>query len=712
MTTEEQQIADVSARLHPLEQEEARLWRVLLLFVMLVALALGVALWEDFRGLGWSLQLVPVFAVGVAIALAAYGGHKRRRITQLRSELRALHLAAAAPQVSSDPEQLARTLERSQRSYRDLVDSFDDLVLGLALDGTIQSANRAFASLLDKNFPDFMYHRLNEFIEQPSAADAQAALPGFLRRRQWAGVVEVRFQGASRPRFFDCAFRAILTGEEAIGVSVWAREVTDRRERETRFTELFETLHEGVYFSTPDGSLLDANQALVKILGFESKAELMSINVPEIYIDPAERLRFLLELDSHGMVQDREIRLRRKDGTPIICLDSARAVYDSEGKAVRYQGTLVDITQRRQMEQRLHEQEEFNRRVIDCFPDAIVALDAEGKCTFASPRIREVLGFDTELLVGKPFLPDVPEARQVFTEVLDGKRALASSEFVVQRLYEGWHTLRCTASPLFEAGGKLVGVVASLRDVTEAHRVQEQLIQHERLAAMGQMIEGFAHELNNPLTAILGAVDLAIARVRDSDSMRELRVLKEQARRAAETVQNLLFFSRQHQAGSTRLNLNELVNRTLMLHHYSLRNHNISIDFQPNNSLPLYEGDGNQLMQVFFTVIVHAEQIIRGSHERGTVHVRLGRDKGWFWVKLHTEIGGQFSMAADTGEPTSQSRHAQADDMALSMAKGILKSLNGTLEVKTLGKGEVQFSISLPETQATATPTANAASGG
>src|SRR5208282_4085619 len=136
------------------------------------------------------------------------------------------------------------------------------------------------------------------------------------------------------------------------------RDVTEQREKELRFTELFETLQEGVYFSTPEGQLLDANPALVSLLGYTEKGELLSVEPSALNFDAGQPV-LGRAVDDRGGVRTREVKLRRKDGKAAIFLDSSRAVWDTAGNIIRYQGTLVDITEKRKMERQLAQQEEF-----------------------------------------------------------------------------------------------------------------------------------------------------------------------------------------------------------------------------------------------------------------------------------------------------------------------------------------------------------------
>jgi len=185
--------------------------------------------------------------------------------------------------------------------------------------------------------------------------------------------------------------------------------------------------------------------------------------------------------------------------------------------------------------------------------------------------------------------------------------------------------MRASASRLFDAENKLSGVIVSVRDITVEKKLEQQIIQSERLAAMGQMIGGFAHELNNPLTGILGMAEL----LQDGDASeavkKQMVILQQQARRAAEIVQNLMYFARPPAPGKTAIDLGELVQRTLHLHAYSLRKSNITVDYL-KETVPPVNGDSHQLMQVFLNLILNSEQAMREVRDRGTLRIRLEQD--------------------------------------------------------------------------------------
>ncbi len=700
MDSQPSKTPDPSRRLEQLEHDERKLWRYVLLFVALLATGVGAASWERFESITSLYKLVPVVTVILVFAFALYVANKRNQIAKLQGEVRGMQQSAAAPATEYQLEQLAQVIQKSQRGFRDLIDSIDDVALGVGLDGTIRAANRAFANLLQLQFPDFVGHRLDEFLDRPEAKEAAQILPRILERQQWDGTVEVHLKAQKAIRYFECSVHTIVKEGRIEGVSVLGRDVTRQRERESRFTELFESLHEAVYFSTPAGRILDANQAMVRMLGYDNKAELLASTAADHYVNPQDRQTFVKELEQQGTLRDREVRLRRKDGTPVLCLDSGRAISDLDGNIIRFQGTLVDITGRRQIENRLQAQEEFNRRLIECFPDAILALDHEYRCTFASPRVREMLGFAPEELIGKVFNVNAHSEALVklLNDALSGNVAAGTTEFEMQRRDGEWRWLRCSASQLLNSDNRLVGVVASLRDVTDAQQMEQQLLHSERLAAMGQMVDGFAHELNNPLTAIMGGVELLDVKKLDEASARHMQLLKQQVRRAAEIVQNLLFFSRPPAPGKTRVNINDLIQRTLMLHQYSLRLNNISVDFIPDPTVPPFDGDANQLMQVFLNLIVNGEQAIREVRDRGTIRIRIGHSDGRLQVTFQDDGPGISSESVPKiFDPFySTKRPGRGLGLGLSVAGAIVKSCDGKIEFSPAPGGGAAFTVTLP----------------
>jgi len=440
------------------------------------------------------------------------------------------------------------------------------------------------------------------------------------------------------------------------------------------------------------------------MLGYDSKEALLGRHVSDIFVDQAQRNSLAHEIHHQPSPQGHEITLRRKDGQPLLCLNTSTVVRDPSGRVLRYQGAIVDITERRAIEKRLHKEQEFARRLVDSFPDLIFVVDADKRYTFASPRVEEVLGYKETETIGIAFGERTHRDERaalvaVMDDMLAGRRSFASIEVQVRHKEGEWRRLRCHFSPLFDEHGKIEGVVISGRDVTELKRLEEQLIQAEKLAAMGQMLAGVAHELNNPLTAILGVSELLRDRQGvDEGTKRQLEMTHRQARRAARIVQNLLEFSRPASPQKKVLDLNNLIDRTLQLHEHSLRRNSVEVDFRPFPGLPPITGDANQLIQVFLNLVSNAEQAIREVRQSGRIQIRLGQSMNRVFATVQDDgVGIKPEAVARLFDPFfTTKRPGGGTGLGLSICMSIVREHGGNIEAESLPAGGAAFTVSFP----------------
>jgi PAS domain S-box-containing protein len=599
-------------------------------------------------------------------------------------------------------QKLVDVISRSQHNYRELIDNLDQAVFTLSLDGEVRVANRRLAEILQVSFPNLIGHRLSEFIETPALAEVQHALPEFISNGFWSGPVLVRLKNDSKLRYFDCWLQALSEESHVVCVTGWARDVTAQYETEIRFAELFESLREGVFFGTTSGRILDANPAMVHLLGFENKKELQSHNLADLYVHAGERDVLVKEIESHGSFRDREVQLRRKDGRLIDCLAAGFAIRDTFGNVARLQGTLVDVTERREIERRLHQEQEFVRRLVANFPDLIAVLDRDGRFTYVSPSVKDILGGAPEDYVGEGFAGrSDPEDRRKLDDtlrrLLSGEESCAQFEFRARHGDGSWKTLRASAGPFVDEQGKIAGVVASARDVTETKLIEKQLIQKEKFAAMGQMMAGAAHELNNPLTAILGVGELLRERAVDDAAKRQLDLVMQQARRAAGIVQNLLEFARPPAQAHSDIHLETIVQQALQAAQPSLRQKNIAVKFEAPSSLPIVVGDAKQLTQVFLNIIGNAEQAISSARSEGNLRISLSSADGQVSVTVVDDgpgiplenVGKIFDPFFTTKRPGG------GTGLGLTIALAVIKEHGGAIDVESSGGGAA-FQVTLP----------------
>jgi PAS domain S-box-containing protein len=707
-----------------LTRREHGVWRAALLLLGLLALAFAATNWDAIQKMPHHLEALPVGLVVLVFLFVAYAWRKTNEIAELRGLVRGIEQRASTVHDTDRLDQLFSLISKSQQGYRDLIDTFEDLLFSVGNDGNILTVNRSFAELLGLAFTEIVGRRLDEFFDLPEASDRAALenwLPRFMQRRRWTGVVRARIKQTGAVRYFDCVLHAIVRDDTVHGISGFARDVTKERESETRFTELFNTLREGVYLASADDRITDANPALAQMLGYESKDDLLNREIASLYHDADRRAEEQAKLGELGFLRAHEITLKHKqDGREVVVMHTTAAILDPAGKFVRYQGTFVDITEQREMERRLHREQEFAGRLMESFPDLVIALDTDARYTFVSPQIASILGYGPEELIGKRMggrtdPADRSAMLEMFDDLVSQRLPSGEIEYRTQHKNGAWRVFRASARPLHDENGRITGVIASARDITDQQRLQQQLIQSERLAAMGQMIAGVAHELNNPLTAILGVTEMLRDQSNDETASRQLDLAHRQARRAAHIVQSLLVFSRPSTPRSTLLHLPDLLQRTLQLHEHSLRANHIHVDLVARPDLPTVLGDPNQLTQVFLNLIVNAEQAIHEVRDHGTLRVRLGVVGERVLITFQDDgVGIRRELLPRIFDPFfTTKRPGRGTGLGLSICMAITREHNGDISAQPLPDGGSVFTVSLPvctQSVALAEPAAGPAS--
>src|SRR6202022_772637 len=264
--------ATVSSRLAHFEKRQKDLWRVTFLILLVLATVFAATSWDTPRPATHPYEALPI---GLVLLVALFGAHVWKRlqeISELRGLVHGIEQRDAVPASEKQFDQLFDRITRSQQGYRDLIDSFDDVLIALTLDGEIRAVNRSFADLVGASYQDIVGKPLSDFVQE-AAGEApdlvRRAMPRFLERRTWSGVVNVRLKNQPGLFYFDCVANAMLRDHKVHGVTVLARDVSAQRRNEARFTELFETLQEGIYIINLNGDILAANPALVRILGYD-----------------------------------------------------------------------------------------------------------------------------------------------------------------------------------------------------------------------------------------------------------------------------------------------------------------------------------------------------------------------------------------------------------------------------------------------------------
>lgn len=257
-----------------------------------------------------------------------------------------------------------------------------------------------------------------------------------------------------------------------------ARRQKSLREAEERYRRSFENLPVGLYRTTPDGEILDANQALVEMSGFPDREAFLAGNATDFYVHPEDREEWKQEIERDGWIRNREQQLYRHDGTVIWVRDNARAVKDEQGRVRFYEGSLEDITERKRSEDALRASEAKYRTLFEQSKDSVYIIDRESRLVDANQATLEMFGYDREQAVGldvrEAFYADRHELDRFREEI---RRAGYVKDFEVKLKHKEGNLIDClvTYNVLQDSDGKVIGYQGIVRDVTEQKRLQSQL---------------------------------------------------------------------------------------------------------------------------------------------------------------------------------------------------------------------------------------------
>jgi diguanylate cyclase (GGDEF)-like protein/PAS domain S-box-containing protein len=494
----------------------------------------------------------------------------------------------------------------------------------------------------------------------------------------------------------------------------WRRQAVE--DAEVRFRKLFDGVPVGLYRATPEGEILDANSALVRILGYPDRQSLIRVNAGELYADPEDRKRWQERLKKEGLVRDFEVRLRRYDGTVIWGRDTARAVRGRDGVVRYYTGVLEDITERKRAEEELREANEKLRAVFDAAPVALISLDRAGRVLSWNRAAEEIFGWSEEEVVSRapPFVSD--EHEDEFALLLDRVKrgeALLGVEVRRQRRDGTPVDLNIYAAPLFGSDGSVMGIMGMVVDVTERRELEARLLQSQKMESIGRLAGGVAHDFNNLLTVILGNCELVLADLPEGDPRRgDVEDIRSAAEHAAALTRQLLAFSRRQILQPKVLSLNTVVKEMLeMLGRIIGEDIELVTELDPSLANTL--ADPVEMGQVIMNLAVNARDAMPdgGRLFIKTANVFLARDAlalaervpagGYVALSVtDTGVGMDSETASRIFEPFFTTKEAgRGTGLGLSTVYGIVKQSGGYISVESEPGQGTTFTIYLPRYQ-------------
>ena len=528
--------------------------------------------------------------------------------------------------------------------------------------------------------------------------------------RHGARAKEELFKKKSGERFWvEITMTPIMTnGEFKYHLASWI-DITERKKAEEALhlrAYLMNEATDSIIATDLDGNLFYMNEATCRTRGY-SKEEMLNMNLrqlvpPEMAGAIKEKLR-KVKKEGTIVIESEHVR---KDGSTFPVEATARTINTEDRPIVLF--VIRDITERRQVEEALRESEERYRALLELgerIGEAVVMLQDDergiGMHVYASDEWSKITGYSIDELLNMSMselihFDDRKEAikrhkKRIRGEVLPGLYEITimrkdSTEVPVEVTY---------AYSSYKGKPANVGYI---RDISERRKMEEQLIVTDRLASIGELASGVAHELNNPLTGIIGFSELLLKKDTAKEIKEDLEVINREAQRTAQIVRNLLTFARRHETTKEPVDINQAIQSVLDLRAYEQKVHNIEVvaNFDPN--LPKTTADLFRLQQVFINIIINAEHFMTEAHGRGTLTITTESDGDVIRASFADDGPGirkenmrhlfdPFFTTKEVGKGTG---------LGLSICHGIVTEHGGQIYAESESKKGATFTLELP----------------
>jgi len=642
--------------------------------------------------------------------------------TEIDVEVRAAPLIyqgkPAMQAVVSDISERKRAEESLRLSEQNFRDSIENSPLGIRIvneDGKTLYANRALLAI-------FGYSSLEEMEAVPRR---QRYTPESYNEH--GERIKKRKRGEETPSNYEISivrkdgqnrYLAVSRGEVWWNgekqFQVLYQDITERKASEEEYQAIIRTTIDGFWQADMQGHFLDVNEAYCQLTGYRRDDLLnMSISDVEAIEKPEETVKRIRKIKEVGY--DRfETHHRRKDGEIVDVEISVNYLPTGGGRLFVF---IRDITQRKRAEKALRESEARYRLLAENVRDVIWSTDMDLRFTYVSPSVK-YLGDRTaeevmSMSIGQLLTPSSQElVMKTFAEELVMASATTqdptrSRTLEVEFLRRDGSTLWAELKTNFirDTAGRPVGILGVMRDISERKKAEEERRGFEqkaqlasRLASVGELAAGIAHEINNPLTGVIGYSELLMQEDVPEHVKTDLEIINNGAKRVADIIKGLLKFARQTKPERALININEIIEVTLRLQAYELETSNIKVTTKLAPDLPLTVADAGQLQQVFLNLLINAEREMRLAHGRGKLIIKVEHVNNKIRISFKDDGPGIARENLNRiFDPFFSTREiGKGTGLGLSICHGIVAEHGGRIWAESqLGKGAT-FIVELP----------------
>ena len=615
-------------------------------------------------------------------------------------------------------------LKKSEEKYRSVFENVQDVYYESLIDGTILEISPSIELISEGQYhrADLIGMSMSEFYADAKDRDT------IIKMLQETGRVadfEVQLKNRDCSLIF-CSVSAKLSfndegqPEKIIGsmhnISKRKRAEAALRESEERFRSIYENSTIGLYRTTPDGKIILANPTLIKMLGYSNFEELALRNFEQDGFEPSyERKQFTEQIELNGEVKGLESAWTRKDGSTVYIRESARAICNSNGKILYYDGNVEDITERKQAEEALNSEQNLLRSLMDNVPDHIYFKDLNSRFLRLSRSQAERFGLsDPAQAIGKTDFDFFTEdhARPAYKheqEVIKTNIPLVNIE--EKETWPGGQEtwVSTTKVPLHDLNGHIIGTFGISRDITEQKKLQSQLMQTQKVQSIGTLAGGIAHDFNNILGIILAYTSVLERSEGDKEKVtKSTTAITQAVGRGAALVRQILTFARQTGAMVKPILIPELVREIVDMLKETFPE---LIEFKTTieKNVPFINADQSQMHQVLLNLCVNARDALPNG---GVITIEVKTVASETLVKQFPEAKNDryiFLSISDTGTGMDEATRSRIFDpffttkeqgkgtgLGLSVVHGVIQDHHGFISVDSKVGHGTTFHLYIP----------------
>ncbi len=609
----------------------------------------------------------------------------------------------------TERKRLEQELAEREALLRAIIETEPECVKLLDLDGTVRTMNAAGLAMIEAtNSADVVGRDLSNLV----TVQFRSLFRNLILKagRGEAGRLEFQVIGLlGTPRWLDTHMVPLRSADGTVtavlgvtrDVTEWKKTETRLRQSEDRYRRLLAVLPDAILVNRED-RIVFANEQGLRLFGARSEEEILGKSLydlahPDYHALIGERIRHLLGPGS--TVPEVEEKIVRLDGVCVDVAVRAARFQDEEGGGILV--VLRDISMRKAAEQKLRESEERLQSLLGAMEDVIWSSSLDLSTLFyVSPSVMEIYGRPPDAFLTRPLLwlevvhPDdrviAEQARQALSTMgeFDVEYRIVRLDGDLRWLHDRGHIIKDDA-------GRPLRIDGIASDITERKRLQAQLRRTERVAELGTVASGMAHEIGTPMNVILGRAEYLMERTKEEPVRKGLQTIISQVERITRVMNQLLAFARRRPVEHRALDLCQTIEDNLEIFQERLSHSNITVETSFAEGCPLVRADVDQMSQVLINLIMNA---IHAMPDGGTLRLALAPDRGMVTLTIAdtghgipqdviTKIFDPFFTTKEFGKGTG---------LGLTVVKGIIEEHSGTIQVESKSGAGTVFTICLP----------------